>query len=86
MERNYFIITFSHNICGCDVDEYVIARTMKDAEDWAAERLDDYAENYAEQYFGYGVDYTDEEYEQYLDDCDFIVTVGDGTEGEYEEI
>lgn len=84
-----FKITYFNGICGCDDTEFVLAETPEDVEQWAEDKLEDYAESYAWQYFGWGEDYTEDEYAEYFADCGFDVVECDEEEAEdaiFEEI
>lgn len=85
--KKCFKITYFNGICGCDETEFVRAESLEVAEQWADDKLEDYAESYAWQYFGWGEDYTDEEYETYFEDCGFDVVECDENEADdFEEI
>lgn len=61
-------ITFSNGYCGCDETEEFTG-TYDDAVDLATDYLGSYAETYAHAAFGWDAEYTDEEYEEYLENC-----------------
>ena len=65
-------ITFSNGYCGCDIEEE-FEGTYEEAVEWANEYLPDYAETYAYVAFGWDEEYTEEEYEEYIEDCSFDI-------------
>lgn len=83
--KRHFKITYYNGIVGCDETEFVLAETPEDVEQWADDKLEDYAESYAWQYFGWDADYTDEEYEEYFAECGFDVVECDDDEIEGED-
>jgi hypothetical protein len=65
---------FHNGYCGCDQEEVMFyendtpAREIdQDCQQWGLENAD----SYAYVHFGWDEEYTDEEYENYLYDCDF---------------
>lgn len=70
-EKKY-IITFSNGYCGCDIEEEFTG-TYDEAVEFAKEYLPDYAESYVHAAFGWNGEYTEEEYEEYLEDCSFDI-------------
>lgn len=67
-----WIITFSNGYCSCDIKEEFVG-TFFEAIDFAREYLPDYAEQYAHAEFGWGEEYTEEEYEEYFENCDYEI-------------
>jgi hypothetical protein len=67
-----WIITFSNGYCGCDTEEE-FEGTYDEAVDFANEYLPDYAEQYAHAAFGWEEEYTEEEYEEYIEDCGYEI-------------
>ena len=67
-----WIITFSNGFCGCDQEEE-FEGTYEEAESWANEYLPEHAAMFAHCAFGWGEDYTEEEYEDYLADCSYDI-------------
>ena len=65
-------ITFSNGYCGCDTEEEFIG-TYDEAVEFANEYLPDYAESYSHAEFGWDGEYTDEEYEEYLENCSYEI-------------
>jgi hypothetical protein len=73
MEETKWLITFYNGYCGCDIEEK-FEGTRKEAEAWADEHLPEYAEDYTHIAFGWNEEYTEEEYEEYLEDCSYDIT------------
>lgn len=71
MEKKY-IITFSNGYCGCDQEEE-FEGTYEEATDYANEMLRDYAENMSHAAFGWNEEYTEEEFEDYLEYCSYEI-------------
>ena len=67
-----WIITFSNGYCGCDVEEEFIG-TYEDAVDFANDYLPDYAESMSHAAFGWCEEYTEEEYDEYFEDCGYEI-------------
>lgn len=67
-----WVITFSNGYCGCDIEEEFVG-TYDEAVEWANEYLPDYAEDYTHIAFGWDEEYTEEEYEEYLEDCGYEI-------------
>lgn len=67
-----WIITFSNGLCGCDQEEEFVG-TYDEAVEFANEYLPDYAESFAHCAFGWNEEYTEEEYEDYLEDCSYDI-------------
>lgn len=67
-----WIITFSNGYCGCDIEEEFIG-TYEEALEFAGEYLPEYAETYAYVTFGWDEEYTEEEYDEYLEDCGYEI-------------
>lgn len=67
-----WVITFSNGYCGCDVEEEFVG-TYDEAVEFANERLPEYAEDYTHIAFGWNEEYTEEEYEDYLEDCSYDI-------------
>ena len=65
-------ITFSNGYCGCDCEEEFVG-TYDDAVEFANEYLPDYAEQYAHIAFGWGEEYTEEEFDEYIEDCGYEI-------------
>lgn len=71
MEKKW-IITFSNGYCGCDIEEEFVG-TYDEAVEWANEYLPDYAETYAYVAFGWDNEYTEEEFDEYVEDCGYEI-------------
>lgn len=71
MEKKW-TITFSNGYCGCDIEQE-IEGTYEEAVDFANEYLPEYAEDYAHAAFGWDAEYTEEEYDDYLEDCSYDI-------------
>ena len=71
MEKKW-TITFENGYCGCDIEEE-FEGTYEEAQKFADEYLDDYAEQYAYVAFGWDEEYTEEEYEQYRENCGYNI-------------
>lgn len=69
---NKYIITFENGYCGCEIVEE-FEGTYEEAQNFAEEYLDDYAEQYAYIAFGWDEEYDDEEYEQYRGNCYYSI-------------
>lgn len=67
-----WIITFSNGYCGCEIEEEFVG-TYDEAVDYARECLPDYAENYAQFALGWGEEYSEEDYEEYIENCDYDI-------------
>ena len=67
-----WIITFSNGYCGCDIEEEFVG-TYEEAVDFANDYLPEYAESYAHAAFGWGEEYTEEEYDDYIADCGYDI-------------
>ena len=67
-----WIIKFSNGYCGCDIEEEFVG-TYEEAIDWANEYLPDYAETYAHAAFGWCEEYTEDEYDEYIEDCGYEI-------------
>ena len=67
-----WIITFSNGYCGCDQEDE-FEGTYEEAVNFAEEWLDSYAENYAYVAFGWGEEYTEEEYDDYKLNCGYNI-------------
>lgn len=67
-----YTITFSNGYCGCDIEEEFVG-AYNDAVEWAEEYLPEYAENYAYVAFGWGEEYTEEEFDYYLGNCGYEI-------------
>lgn len=66
------LITFSNGYCGCDTEEE-FEGTYDEAVDFANDYLPDYAESMSHAAFGWDEEYTEEEYEDYLEDCGYDI-------------
>ena len=71
MEKKW-IITFENGYCGCNIEEEFDG-TYEEAVEFADEYLDSYAEQYAYVAFGWEEEYTEEEYEQYRENCGYNI-------------
>lgn len=67
-----WIITFSNGYCGCDIEEEFIG-TYDEAVAWANEYLPDYAEEYIPHAFGWSEECTEEEHDEYIENCDYDI-------------
>lgn len=65
-------ITFENGYCGCDIEEE-FEGAYDEAVEFAEEYLDNYAEQYAYVAFGWEEEYTEEEYEQYRENCGYNI-------------
>lgn len=72
-EIKKWTITFSNGYCSCDIEEE-FEGTYEEAKDWADEYLSGYAEGYAYVAFGWDEEYTEEEYDDYLENCGYDIT------------
>ena len=70
--KNKWTITFSNGYCGCDIEEE-FEGTYEEAVDFAIEHLPEYAEDYTHIAFGWNEEYTEEEYEEYLENCSYDI-------------
>ena len=71
MEKKW-IITFSNGYCGCDIEEE-FEGTYDEAVGFANDYLHEYAESYAYVAFGWDNEYTEEEYDEYFEDCGYEI-------------
>lgn len=78
-----WLITFENGYCGCNQEE-IFEGTYEDAQDFAEESLDDYAETWTHIAFGWGEEYTEEEYEDYREDCGYNIVPYEDDESEEE--
>lgn len=78
MEKKW-TITFSNGYCGCNQEEE-FEGTYAEAVDFANEYLLDYAEQYAHIAFGWGEEYTEEEYDEYIEDCGYEIAESEDEE------
>lgn len=67
-----WIITFSNGYCGCDQEEE-FEGTYEEAVEWANEYLPNYAEQYTHIAFGWSEEYTEEEYDEYIENCTYEI-------------
>lgn len=67
-----WIITFSNGYCGCDIEEEFVG-TCDEAVEFANEYLPEYAETYAYVAFGWDEEYTEEEFDEYIEDCGYEI-------------
>ena len=67
-----WIITFSNGYCGCDIEEEFVG-TYEEAIDYANEMLRDYAESMSHAAFGWNEEYSEEEYDYYINDCGYDI-------------
>ena len=67
-----WLITFENGYCGCNIEETYEGDYL-DAIDFADEYLPEYAETYAHVAFGWGEEYTEEEYEDYFLNCYYSI-------------
>ena len=74
-----WIITFSNGYCGCDIEEEFVG-TYEEAVEWANEYLPDYAETYTHSAFGWGEEYTEEEFDEYVEDCSYDIAESEDEE------
>ena len=65
-------VRFSNGYCGCDTEEEFFG-TYDEAVEFADETLPEYAYSYAHCAFGWDEEYTEEEYDDYLDDCGYEI-------------
>lgn len=71
MEKKW-TITFSNGYCGCDTEEE-FEGTYEEAVGFANEYLPDYAEQFAHAAFGWDEEYTEDEFEEYLENCGYDI-------------
>ena len=71
MEKKWKI-TFSNGYCGCDIEEE-FEGTYEEAVEYANEYLHEYAEDYTHIAFGWDEEYTEEEYDEYLENCSYDI-------------
>ena len=74
-------ITFSNGYCGCDIEEEFVG-TYDEAVEFANEYLPDYAEQYAHIAFGWGEEYTEEEFDEYIEDCGYEIEESEDEEND----
>ena len=67
-----WIVTFSNGYCGCDVEEEFVG-TYDEAVDFANDYAPEYAETYAYVAFGWDEEYTEEDYDEYLENCGYEI-------------
>lgn len=67
-----WLITFSNGYCGCDTEEE-FEGTYDEAVDFANDYLPDYAESMSHAAFGWDEEYTEEEYEDYINECGYNI-------------
>lgn len=81
----YFRIEYTNGYCGCDVNDYIEAENIFEAEKYAANCLENYISDYA--YFCIDESIYEEEYEEayeeYRDGCTYDIF--EITKEEYEE-
>ena len=65
-------VRFSNGYCGCDVEEEFVG-AYNEAVEFANEYLFEYAVSYAHCAFGWDEEYTEEEYDDYLEDCGYEI-------------
>jgi hypothetical protein len=65
-------VRFSNGYCGCDIEEEFVG-TYDEAVEFANEYLSEYAESYAYCAFGWDEEYTEEEYDEYLENCGYEI-------------
>lgn len=70
--KKKWIITFSNGYCGCDQEEE-FEGTYEEAVEFANEYLPDYAESMSHAAFGWEEEYTEEEYDEYIEDCGYDI-------------
>ena len=71
-EEKKWIITFSNGYCGCEQEEE-FEGTHDSAVDFANEYLQEYAEQYAYVAFGWDEEYTEEEYDEYIEEWGYDI-------------
>ena len=69
-----WLITFENGYCGCNQEE-IIDGTYEEAQDWAEESLMDYAETWTHIAFGWGEEFTEEEFDSYFENCYYNITL-----------
>ena len=80
-ENKKWVIVFENGYCGCDIEEK-FEGTYEEAIDWADEYLHTYAEDYAHIAFGWDEEYTEEEYESYIENCGYSIEESEEEENE----
>lgn len=77
-------INYSNGYCGCDESKVMEVENIEEAEAYAVEDLDEYADSYAYVDTGWGVGFeSEEEEEAYYENCTFYIE--EITEEEYQE-
>lgn len=77
-------ITYSNGYCGCDDTEVIEVESMEDAEAYASECVNDYAETYTHVATGWDEGFESaEEEEMYYENCTYDIE--EITEEEYQE-
>jgi hypothetical protein len=71
-ENKKWLIRFNNGYCGCEIEEE-FEGTYEEAIKWADEYLPDYAEQYTYVAFGWSEEYTQEEFEEYLEGCGYEI-------------
>lgn len=69
----YFKVNYENGYCGCDETNYFEAESLEDAEEYASEGLNDYADSYAHCAFGWGNTPSEEDEAYYYENCTFGV-------------
>lgn len=69
-----WLVTFENGYCGCNMEE-IIDGTYEEAQDWAEESLIDYAETWTHIAFGWGEEFTEEEFDSYFENCYYNITL-----------
>ena len=77
-EKNW-TITFSNGYCGCDQEEE-FEGTYEDAVKWANEYLPEYGESMIHAAFGWDEEYTEEEYDEYIENCSYEIAESEDDE------
>ena len=72
-------IAFENGYCGCDIEE-TFEGTEEEAREWADEYLPEYAANYSYVAFGWDEEPDPEEYENYAQNCCYIITESEDEE------
>ena len=68
-----YMATYYCGYCGTDERHFLIANSEEDVANYMDEGLYEYAENWTHVAFGWDNHYTDEEFEDFLQDCGYDI-------------
>lgn len=71
--KKRFMATYKCNFCGTDERHYFIAENEEQVEDYMEEGLIEYAETWTHLRFGWDNEYTEEEFEEWLEKCGYFI-------------